>query len=71
MVVKRCDRCGKNYENNNLVQGIIPRIGLEEKIIGIGLMSDQRIYSRKYDLCDDCVKDFKKWIKTRRDDEYN
>lgn len=63
MVIKRCDRCGKNYENNNLVQGIIPRIGLEEKIIGIGLMSDQRRYSRKYDLCDDCVKDFKKWIK--------
>ncbi len=63
MTLKRCDRCGKNYENNDLVYRIIPRIGLEEKIIGIGIMSDQRRYSRQYDLCDDCVKDFKKWMK--------
>ena len=36
MTLKRCDRCGKNYENNDLVYRIILRIGLEEKIIGSG-----------------------------------
>jgi hypothetical protein len=62
MNIKQCDRCGQIYKTNQITS-IIKRIKTTETFIGVGLISDNRGYSRKYDLCDNCIENFQKWIK--------
>ena len=62
MNIKQCDRCGQIYKTNQITS-IIKRIKTTEIFIGVGLISDNRGYSRKYDLCDNCIENFQKWIK--------
>ena len=59
--LKQCDRCGRVYNTNNN-RHIIKRINLSENYTGIGLISNCRTYSKKYDLCDDCLSDFYEWL---------
>lgn len=59
MVIKRCDRCGKNYEKNSIYE-LHPRIGVKETTLGIGIVTDSGGCKKIYDLCDDCLKDFRK-----------
>ena len=61
MVVKKCDRCGKFYDKNSIYE-LMPRIGVRKTILGIGIVSDSGACKKRYDLCDDCSNDFRKWM---------
>ena len=62
MDAHKCDRCGKYYDNNVLFKAE----DIESATI-VGVRA--RFYKnnnygsdKAYDLCDDCIMDFYKWI---------
>ena len=73
MIARKCDRCGKYFEGVGRVQTVlgaegfdgghvVPSLILVGKLIGdndpsAGLTHDA------WDLCEDCLKDFMKFIK--------
>lgn len=61
MIIKRCDRCGKTYDKNSIYE-LHPRIGIKETTLGLGIVTDSGACKKRYDLCDDCSNDFRKWM---------
>lgn len=63
MDAHKCDRCGKYYDKN-------VRFGAEDiegaTIVGVRARfyknHDNYGLDKAYDLCDDCIMDFYKWI---------
>lgn len=47
----KCDRCGVYYENNNF------------GYYGVTRLVKGNIPHLSYDLCDECIKSFEKWLK--------
>ena len=61
MNVKLCDRCGKQFQElPDMMQANLPLYSIFVKEV-----MPYRL--RSVDLCNDCVKDFEKWM--RRTDE--
>ena len=56
---KKCDRCGKFYDENTITKIIN---GFKYKIGGITVMSTGGSDIFYADLCDDCVKDLNKFL---------
>ena len=66
--VKQCDRCKAIYQNNTEYK-IAGRKYMDE-VEGIrielgGLKG--RASGKKYDLCDDCIKELSEWLEENRD----
>ena len=55
--VKRCDRCGVIYQNNQITKNC-------EVLGGINLCNrhDESLEETHKDLCDDCLKSLDKWL---------
>ena len=60
---KKCDRCGKYYDGNT-------RFPVDQHgdiyIESVMTMTTGGYHYKNYDLCDDCIKDFKKFITGRK-----
>lgn len=62
---RKCDRCGKFYEQNRvkwyLNGGSITR--------GINIIGNNNFISAEYDLCDSCIEDFRDFMVNYDDKE--
>lgn len=59
--IYKCDRCGKCYDRN--VKHSNPRNLLEcFALVGIQVVDELENCAHEYDLCDDCMTAFKKFI---------
>lgn len=56
---KKCDRCGKFYENNVVMESKGSVLG--NTIGGIKTVTKEGRTDEGFDLCDDCVKSLFKW----------
>lgn len=56
---KKCDRCGKFYEKNVVMESKGSAIG--STIGGIKTVTKDGTTDEHFDLCDDCVKSLFKW----------
>lgn len=59
MIAKKCDRCGKLYENEK------PKLTKIGNIDTYGIAWELYFNNRFIDLCPDCLNDFKKWFEMR------
>ena len=64
MLMRKCDRCGAFYENDSKSNRTI----LFGMVNNLGYI-DQAHELRHYDVCDDCVKSFFKWMDEEITDE--
>ena len=62
MNAKKCDRCGKYYDKNEKHKG---RNKGEKRIAEIATVDDVGWPDRRFDLCDDCIAEFEKFIKAQ------
>ena len=69
---KKCDRCGKYYDKNErhtnphqFEDGCVCTAGpIEiEYMAKIGIATKWRKIVEEYDLCDDCIDDFKEFMR--------
>lgn len=61
---KKCDRCGKYYDNNEAIRQGITNIG-DSTIIAIKYVYHNNISVERFDLCDDCVQKLKDFMMMR------
>lgn len=59
MNAKKCDRCGKLYEDE------VPKLTKIGKINIYGIAWELNCHNSFIDLCPDCLNDFKKWFEMR------
>lgn len=59
MEAKKCDRCGKLYENK------IPEFTQIGNIYTYGIAWELHTINRPVDLCPRCLNDFKNWFERR------
>lgn len=57
MIVKICDRCGKQYNP--------PAPFMQAKIFGYIITAFEGFTYRQVDLCSECQDDFDKWMKEK------
>lgn len=58
---KKCDRCGKFYEKNAVMES---KGSVRGSIIGgIKTATKEGRTDEEFDLCDDCIKSLGEWIK--------
>ena len=71
MRIMKCDRCGKPYEFyknkkldgcSNYVNAVI--LGARTSVLGIETNKE-----KVYDLCEDCLDEFLKFINLKKDDD--
>lgn len=58
-LAKKCDRCGKLYENYDDIECNDVQVN---RIDTIGYRPGERSISKSYDLCPDCCFDFARWL---------
>ena len=58
----QCDRCGKTYDRNEIVE---PRGDIQHRLVGVAIVDVKRNLQR-YDLCDDCLAQVLNWIDNPR-----
>ena len=63
---KKCDRCGKFYEKNVVMESKGSVIG--STIGGINTATTEGKTDEHFDLCDDCIKSMCEWIKKQNSD---
>ena len=67
---KKCDRCGKFYDGNTRFPadqyGLLSLTNGDIYIESVMTMTTGGYHYKNYDLCDDCIEDFKKFINGRK-----
>lgn len=61
---KKCDRCGKYYDEN--VRFKVNSNGYRQNLSSVTEMATGGYHWKNYDLCDDCISDFKSFIGGRK-----
>lgn len=59
---KKCDRCGAYYDTNT-EHKIKMSLGVSVHVTGMSLRIPNNDAFDKYDLCDSCIADLKKFMK--------
>ena len=65
MKVCVCDRCGKAFkptESNGEFYNSVIQVGEET----FGLVDIEGTIYKSYDICEECLKDFQRWMKRGR-----
>lgn len=67
MLVRKCDRCGKHYEENHNILGKDNEAGHEiNGIITYRRSVSMRLPDEVFDLCDDCLAELYEFMKVAK-----
>lgn len=63
-IVKKCDRCGKHYDENITFKTCEPFFNYI--LTGIATVDQSHESDKIYDLCDDCIADLFEFLNNER-----
>lgn len=66
MKVCKCDRCGKVFEPTGYSNGEFYNRVIQLGEETFGLTNIEGVIDETFDICEDCYKDFQRWIKRGR-----
>ena len=61
---KKCDRCGKYYDENTRFKSHNCRYS--QHVSSVTEMTAGGYHYKNYDLCDDCIADFRAFVSGRK-----